>query len=632
MAVKHYFAGKVIEEPGVYSQQTSGVKNPPLNLDYGTVLLIDTNGNLGTVGGNSINGTNVKGKSAIAMFEDAEELKGHLMGSDWCHMADALFNPSDFGVKGASKVYFISAREANPASAVLQMERMSVAITAAGTGYAVGNRFTINTGTQLSTYQVSTIGAGGSVTGITLVSRGLGYTNGVKTTTNVTGVGTGLTVTISNVATILSMDIQTKMEGVKGNGIINNNTTLLIEGFALQFKVGPTSTPSNPKYIIEFTAGTYAGVDSNGAPYFGESVDESKPIVILQSDEFSTTEELKFYVENNAKFKNLFNLKTGYSFSPTSIALDNIDLSSYSSLKLFSGGTQTYNQSDFDDLLDIIPELEYNFVITDNHSINAMDNKNILLLGHLLNEAKFDKFMYIGGGENEDNFESGTDGSSIDTAEFYNSKRVIIVHAGFYKKGLNQAEFYYSSAVKTAAVVGILAGLPPQVPATFKKIKFNRDGHDLTVKQRKLALRKGVLHTKYDSELGGFVINQAINSLQKNDFMVNTDASSYEISVERIGAHLNKLIIVNAKKDLLGQQNGVNRFTLSESVFFNWLKVFLQAQTVTNTQDNLILSFENITIKTVQDGLYATYSYEPNYPVNKLFVTGVMLDKNSLFN
>lgn len=77
---------------------------------------------------------------------------------------------------------------------------ISQAITAAGTGYAVGDTITVTGGiySQQTTYTVATIGAGGSVTGLTVVSNGV-YTvpPGTPASTTTSGNGTGLTLTLS---------------------------------------------------------------------------------------------------------------------------------------------------------------------------------------------------------------------------------------------------------------------------------------------------------------------------------------------------------------------------------------------------------------------------------------------------
>ena len=77
---------------------------------------------------------------------------------------------------------------------------ISYAITAAGTGYAVGDTITVTGGiySQQTTYRVATIGGSGAVTGLTVVNYGV-YTvvPGTPATTTTSGNGTGLTLTLT---------------------------------------------------------------------------------------------------------------------------------------------------------------------------------------------------------------------------------------------------------------------------------------------------------------------------------------------------------------------------------------------------------------------------------------------------
>ena len=77
---------------------------------------------------------------------------------------------------------------------------LSFSITAAGTGYAVGDTITVTGGiySQQATYTVLTIGGSGAVTGLTTISNGV-YTvvPGTPATTTTSGNGTGLTLTLT---------------------------------------------------------------------------------------------------------------------------------------------------------------------------------------------------------------------------------------------------------------------------------------------------------------------------------------------------------------------------------------------------------------------------------------------------
>lgn len=80
---------------------------------------------------------------------------------------------------------------------------LSATINAAGTGYAVNDTGTINGGTADATYQITSIGAAGAVTGFAITSGGTKYVtgNGIATTDGGAqpGVGTGFKVNITAV-------------------------------------------------------------------------------------------------------------------------------------------------------------------------------------------------------------------------------------------------------------------------------------------------------------------------------------------------------------------------------------------------------------------------------------------------
>jgi len=59
-----------------------------------------------------------------------------------------------------------------------------------------------------------------------------------------------------------------------------------------------------------------------------------------------------------------------------------------------------------------------------------------------------------------------------------------------------------------------------------------------------------------------------------------------------------------------------------------WLDGYLTTKTATDNDDNLIISFENITVVQQQDAYKITYGFTPNGPVNKLLFTGFILDSN----
>jgi hypothetical protein len=112
---------------------------------------------------------------------------------------------------------------------------ISQTITTAGTGYAVGNTITVTGGiySQQTTYTVSSIGGGGAVTGLTIVSNGV-YTvpPGTPAFTTTSGNGTGLTLT-------LTFGTGT---GSTGSYVVSTSQTVASTTiYALNFSVLPTN-------------------------------------------------------------------------------------------------------------------------------------------------------------------------------------------------------------------------------------------------------------------------------------------------------------------------------------------------------------------------------------------------------
>lgn len=423
-----------------------------------------------------------------------------------------------------------------------------------------------------------------------------------------------------------SLVLQCRDEGVCGNGV--KTGSYLTRGFGVKMNIGVLDPT---KFYFSFYAGSFTGLDADGEPYTdfpgqGTLESSSKETLIVESTEVSTMAELKTWMDSNSTFAEYFKIKT---YIPVGTgAFDSTDQSLYSDFVLATGGTETYSQAEYVKVLENITTLDYSFVLSDRTETEAKSHfSNTLMANHIANESKYGEFLFIGGGRDANSFD-GSPTSSTEIAKFFDSDAIVVVHAGIKKNYLSGAGFKeYGSIVKTALVLGRIAGLPPEIPGTFKDINMDADMHDLSEKQEKIALGKGVLYTKLDMTRD-FIISQSISCLQNNDFMINPDGSSYEISIKRIAAQLNKELEVNAYKQLLKREDGTNRGSLSTAVVIQWTKSYLIGKTVSPiTPSNLILGFEQVTCTVKQDAYFVQYGFYPNTPVNKLFFTGVMLDK-----
>lgn len=115
MATKFNFNGEEIIIPGPYSTIKSGQKNPPVDLDFGTVLIIDTGSGAGYGGGAGINGALAVGKDAVYSLVDIEEMQDFTKGGVWHLLSNPLFRPAGLGINGASKILFARAATTIPA-------------------------------------------------------------------------------------------------------------------------------------------------------------------------------------------------------------------------------------------------------------------------------------------------------------------------------------------------------------------------------------------------------------------------------------------------------------------------------------------------------------------------------------
>lgn len=416
-----------------------------------------------------------------------------------------------------------------------------------------------------------------------------------------------------------TIDIQVRNEGVIGNGLLSG--TNLYKGYAGIMRAGVNDTN---KYIMDFYVGSYTGEDDDGDTYDGIAKADTVPILLVSSIEFRTMAELVAWMQTNATFNYYFKLRASTTLG--SGVIDAADLVNYSSYNVASGGTETYSVAALNEVLDQITEYDYSFVLCDNWGDNAMSSYNGLILSHIVSEARYEKFVVIGGGKNSLKF-TQTNGS-IPIAQYYNSDRVTVVHSGVkIPSNISATGFKEYDSIYTAAlVVGRICGLPPQVPVTFKGLNIAGVLHPLKEKEKELCLLEGVLPIHWDSEVGRFVVIQGVNTLQRNTYLVNEDASSFSIQIKRIIAQANKTLQINARVELFNSENGVNRFTLSRQVVKDWAKKQLKSLTVTDTNDNLFLSFRNVEVTSSEDNLYLSYGAVPNGEITKFFILGTLLD------
>lgn len=109
MANTYVFDGSTIIIPGSYSEIKSGMKNPPIELPFGNLLVIDTGSGASYGGGAGVDGELTKGKDSIYDFDNIEDFRDFAKGGLWWLLALPLFRPNGLGFNGISRISYIKA-------------------------------------------------------------------------------------------------------------------------------------------------------------------------------------------------------------------------------------------------------------------------------------------------------------------------------------------------------------------------------------------------------------------------------------------------------------------------------------------------------------------------------------------
>jgi hypothetical protein len=411
-----------------------------------------------------------------------------------------------------------------------------------------------------------------------------------------------------------SFDIETKDEGTNANGVLSGSN--LITGIAGFF------VKSNGKYKFQVWHGTYKGVDPlNGVPYDGISAPDAKPQLLAESPEVTTVAQLIAWFQTNTDFNTGFNLKAG---STATGAITDADLITYPSYILAAGGTETYNAADLDTVLTKINNKDFVHILAMKYGANATSANNVKLADFVQHNSKYDRLLVVAGG-----FDKSERASSKTSAAFFNNESVLVVHGGVKKTSRVIGGFkVFSQLYHAAVVLGRCAGLPPQVPVTLKSIDVDGFVDPLEDDDQEDFISSGVLHSYYDTELGGvFVVGLDVNSLQSNEFLVNDDGTTYCWQLKRIEADLNKFITITGKKRFFDPQGlGGNRNTTSPEEVTVWAQKQLKDRTAGDKKDDLIISFKDVDATINQDNIALTYKFVANSEIKALLSTGTMIE------
>jgi len=422
-------------------------------------------------------------------------------------------------------------------------------------------------------------------------------------------------------------------EGQIGNGV--ETSSHLDKGYAFTLETGVIDIA---KWIMKFWVGSYKGAYPDDATYYGEAIgaeliydevlaEDAQATLLVKSPEFDNIQTLIDWSKTDKLYNQYFSpLNTNHIHGDGSV--DAADVSSYSGYTLATGGTEVYSTTNLDLVLEQVKDLDYVFVLSDKYGVTDYSSTEVgKILAHIQTEAKYLKFMFYGAGYDDQEFAQGSDSSKV-VAEYFNDEQAVVVHGGAKKVSqANPTGFRnWDAQYHAAALMGRLCGLPPQVPLTNKSIGVDGLIHNLTQLQKEQALDAGIMTTYFDTDFNDFVCLKGVNSLQNNANLINPDGTSFSVQVERIVGQINHDLIVNAKLQLLGQPAGVNRNTLSANYVKNWTEAFLETKVASASQDNLILSFRDVTVTQRQDTYWVSYAIVINNEIDKLFFTGFLVE------
>lgn len=565
MATKLNVNGKFVIRPGVYAYIKSGIKNAPLNLSYGNVVIIDDGIGAGFGGGSGVNGEFQQGKGSVYNFTSIQDYQNFVKGGELWNIGQPLFKPllNNILVNGVSKLTLIRA----------------CTTTGATMTYTLTN----------GSFEIKTKDEGLNANGV-LVSGNLSQGYGATLTASPRTAG----------KYILSIYHGT----FKGIDPLNNAPYDTIAANVAQ----PQLVSQSPEVYSISELVTWMQADkifNQGFVLVSSTINPTTTTTTTTSTTTSTTTTST----------------TTIAIPPGAITPG--DVTANLGYKLAIGGTESYGSGDFDAALAAVKDVDNTFFLCSQYGDDAIGINNTKIFSFVTSgESKFEKMIVVGGGYDKGDYTSTTVGA----AHYFDSDHAIVVHGGAKKTSRAIGGYtLYSQFHKAANVVGRLAGLEPQVPLTFKALDYDAEVHVLDNDELDYALENGILVSYYDDELAAIVVLQDINTLQNNEFLINEDNTSFSIQIKRIEFQLNKEIIVNAKKVFFGSQTqGPNRNTISGDAIKQWLGGYLTSRTASANKDDLILQWRNIVVTYDQDNVIVNYEFSPNSEVSKILFIGTM--------
>lgn len=411
--------------------------------------------------------------------------------------------------------------------------------------------------------------------------------------------------------------IKCKDEGVIGNGILTSSH--LDKGYAFTIGAGVKDAS---KFILKIWQGTWKGDHTDSIAYDEIAKANTKAKLVIQSPEFNNIQNLIDWANTDKAFGRKFVLDSTSAVVGTG-AVVSANVTSYATYSVATGGTETYGTTDLDSALEAVSDLDYQFILSDETTASDYNTTpTTTLISHVEDPStEFIKTLVIGGEADEDGF-----ADSKTMSQTSDSNRVIVVHGAVKQVSKAVASGFreWPPVYHAAKVLGRICGLQPQVPVTNKQIDVDGVVHNLTKKAQEEALEAGLLVTIADQFRGGFKVLQGVNTLQDNEDLFTSEGKSFSIQFERIVAQINRELIINSETDLLNQENGVNVNTLSPGLLKSWTETYLASRVASPAEDNLLLSFRNVTVTRVDDYYKVTYGIVVNNEITKIFYTGFL--------
>ena len=418
------------------------------------------------------------------------------------------------------------------------------------------------------------------------------------------------------------LTIQTIDEGENANGEVDGGN--LLKGYAYTLQEGS----EDGTFRMNLWVGTYTGEYTDPVTGVVLSYDEltksqAEPTLLCQSPDCTNLADLINWCNTDSVFGARFMLVGGDSSKINGDGtVDADDIAGGAEYQVASGATEEYKATDLEALLNQIKDVQCNIIFSDQVAENGNSAKTKEIIAFRNTQAKFDAFVYVAGYPDKANFQA-----SLQMAKAFNSAWVVCVHGGIglasdmVASGIR----WWGSFYNLCQVIGRVCGKPPYVPVTNKTIGGDRLQHTPTDDEMEKAINAGLVVVYPNPYLNRFVILQGVTTLQDNKSLFNKKAESFSIQFMRVLAQLNRECVVNAAIDLLGDENGVNINTLSKGSLETWTINFLQSRVATDSQDNLIISFQNVNAERIEDYYNVTYEVVVNSEVTKLFFTGYVL-------